>query len=77
MILQFIFTGEDAVLQPTERFAMEQFNGMVVKHIFAACKEGRQGGGVGGTADSYAAALSVNAADVQKPVIVEQHAKYA
>ena len=75
-MLFIVFTGEDAVLQPTERFAMEQFNGMVVKHIFAACKEGRQGG-AGGTADSYAAALSVNAADVQKMVIVEQHAKRA
>lgn len=66
VILQFIFTGEDAVLQPTEQHAMEQFNGMVTKHVFAACK-----GSALPLVDGLAAALSINAADVQKMVIVE------
>jgi len=60
-ILFVIFTGEDAEMQTHEYAAMQEFNGMLYKHVFKCA----------GFLKGFVSALTISATDIQKMVISE------
>jgi len=61
-LLFFLFTGEDAEMQPSEEDAMAEFKGILYMRIFNACNSGLGG---------LVACLSLSSEDVQKIVLKE------